>query len=356
MRRKLPALRAWSSTALIVTLVWNAEAVAASASESAEFLAVSCGDAVVPADCFSGPCRLCPCAYVWAEALILERDNQADDRPLVFDLNTDEELLDTGDLDFDWTGGVRIGYGIRTCGCWAWEFGYLGVYDHSAAADVELEDSLMLPDDLGLQVNNFFAADEVDIQYESDLHSTEANLVRCCCSYCDCCGRGRSVEWLFGFRYLNLNEELDITAFDSEESTTEYGVETENRLYGAQIGTRLRHCKRRWSWEATGKAGIFGNDMKQSQDPIIDFPDFEFRSQQSSSESDVAFVGDLNLTAIYQLNRVWGLRTGYNLIWIEGLALAPDQLDFTNTGDDAELQDGGGVFLHGVNIGLEGRW
>jgi hypothetical protein len=53
---------------------------------------------------------------------------------------------------------------------------------------------------------------------------------------------------------------------------------------------------------------------------------------------------------------VWGLRTGYNLIWIEGLALAPDQLDFSNTGDDAELQDGGGVFLHGVNIGLEGRW
>jgi hypothetical protein len=346
------ALRVSFSALLYFAHISCAESVAAPS--TTQFVAVQSGDNRIPVAVT--PCcgRLCPCSYVWAEALILERNNRSDDRPLVFDLNTDEELLTVGDLDFDWSGGLRIGYGIRTRGCWAWEFGYLGVFDHSASAEVELEDSLMLPDDLGLQVNNFFAADEVDVEYESDLHSTEANLVHCCCCR-DCCG-GRSVEWLVGFRYLNLGEELDITAFDSEESTTEYSVETENRLYGAQIGTRLRRSRCRWSWEATGKAGIFGNDMKQSQDPIIDFPDFEFRSRQSSSESDVAFVGDLNLTAIYQLTRVWGLRTGYNLIWIEGLALAPDQLDFSNTGDDAELQDGGGVFLHGVNIGLEGRW
>ncbi len=124
----------------------------------------------------------------------------------------------------------------------------------------------------------------------------------------------------------------------------------------AQLGARLRRCHCRWNWEATGKAGIYGNDMEQIQAPIIDFPDFEFRSGQGSDDGGVAFVGDLNLTGIYQLNRIWGLRVGYNLIWIEGVALAPDQLDFTNTPDSGSDLDGdGGVFLHGVNVGFEAR-
>ncbi|MCI0331735.1 MAG: BBP7 family outer membrane beta-barrel protein [Planctomycetes bacterium] len=300
--------------------------------------------------------RLCPCSYFWAEGLILGRDNQSDGQPLVLDLNTNEVLFSTGDLDFDWAGGLRLGYGTRICNCWAIEFGYLGVFDNSASAGVELEDSLMLPGDLGLQVNNFFGADEVDLQYESDLHSFEANLVRCCCC-CDCAGHCRSIEWLAGFRYLNFDEDFSISAFDSAEGTTEYAVETDNHLYGAQVGSRYRRCRGAWSWEATGKAGIYGNDMEQSQDPIIDFPAFVFRPGRESDDTDVAFVGDLNFTAVYQLTDIWGLRMGYNLIWIEGVALAADQLDFTNTPDSGtELEDGGGVFLHGVNVGAEARW
>ena len=97
--------------------------------------------------------------------------------------------------------------------------------------------------------------------------------------------------------------------------------------------------------------------MEQLQSPIVDFPNFQFRESRSSSEGDVAFVGDLNFSAMYQLSRVWGVRTGYNLIWIEGVALAPDQFDFSNTiGSGTGLFAGSGVFLHGVNVGLEARW
>jgi hypothetical protein len=39
------------------------------------------------------------------------------------------------------------------------------------------------------------------------------------------------------------------------------------------------------------------------------------------------------------------------------VALAPDQLDFTNTAASGSgLAAGGGIFLHGVNLGLEARW
>jgi hypothetical protein len=301
-------------------------------------------------------CNLCPCSYFVVEALIVGRDNQSGDQPLVLDLNTDEELLDSGDLDFDWAGGVRAYYGHRVCGCLSLELGYLGVFDNSAADGVALEDSLMLPDDLGLQVNNFFGADEVNVRYASDLHSFEANAVCCCCG-CNCACVPRSIEWLTGFRYLSFDETFGISSFDDAEGTTLYSVETDNHLYGGQVGSRYRACHGRWSWEATGKAGLFANHMEQSQDPIIDFPAFEFRDGQRGSDTDLAFVGDLNLTTIYQLNQVWAARLGYNLIWLEGVALAADQLDFTNTpGSGSDLRDGGGVFLHGVSTGVEARW
>jgi hypothetical protein len=97
--------------------------------------------------------------------------------------------------------------------------------------------------------------------------------------------------------------------------------------------------------------------MEQSQSPIIDFPDFVFRGERGSDDTDTAFVGDLNFTVIYQICDFWGARLGYNFIWLEGVALAPDQLDFTNTPDSGRHLDGdGSLFLHGVNLGLETRW
>ena len=59
----------------------------------------------------------------------------------------------------------------------------------------------------------------------------------------------------------------------------------------------------------------------------------------------------------YELNKRVSVRAGYNLLWIEGVALAPDQLDFTFTSTSGTaLNDGGGVFLHGVSVGIEARF
>ena len=53
-----------------------------------------------------------------------------------------------------------------------------------------------------------------------------------------------------------------------------------------------------------------------------------------------------------------GTLAGYSAIWIEGLALAPDQLDFNfaTSPSGNQLHNGGGMLLHGVNVGLEARW
>ena len=81
------------------------------------------------------------------------------------------------------------------------------------------------------------------------------------------------------------------------------------------------------------------------------------RPARRLTDAGVGFLGDLNYTVTRRLNDTWWLRLGYNMIWLSGVALAPDQWDFTNTAaSGTTLVGGGGVFLHGANLGLEARW
>ena len=71
-------------------------------------------------------------------------------------------------------------------------------------------------------------------------------------------------------------------------------------------------------------------------------------------------IVDMNMSAIYRIDETWGLRVGYNLMWLTGVALAPDQWDFSGGGsssaDGTGLLGTGNVFLGGANLGLEARW
>ena len=139
------------------------------------------------------------------------------------------------------------------------------------------------------------------------------------------------------------------------EATASYDVATRNDLFGAQLGGRIRRCYGQFGWEATGKAGIFGNQAGQEQS-FFEVDSF-LRPTVSGNGGNVAFVGEFNVSGIYQINCTWGLKCGYNLLFIGGVAQAPDQLDFTNTSTSGTgLNRGGSLLVHGVNLGIEARW
>ena len=51
------------------------------------------------------------------------------------------------------------------------------------------------------------------------------------------------------------------------------------------------------------------------------------------------------------------LRAGYNFYRLTNAALAPNQYDFnTIAGAGTGINDNGGIFLHGANLGTEYRW
>ncbi len=290
--------------------------------------------------------------YGFKEALFLERDNQSK-VPSVIRI-TDEgnalpgtTVLSSDDSKFNFKPGARLLLGWRKDSERAVEVSYFGIYDWNAKSTAIGTNNLAIPSDLGLASLDFFAADRMELRYKSQLNNAEANLVR---NF----GK-RSV--LVGFRWMSLSEKFNINATDSDSGTSDYNIRTTNNLFGGQIGVRQSISVGRLSFDVTGKSGLFGNAAHQTQS-VTDFPSgFFLRDRVSSSGGQAAFVGDLNLSASYRLTRMLGIRSGYNLLWGEGVALAPNQLDFTDTATSGTgLNTRDGFFAHGASVGLEGRW
>lgn len=302
--------------------------------------------------------------YVQAEALFWDRIGTGSDQVLAVDvyepLPGEDTRLTTGELDFNYEPGLRVLIGWRPNRCcdraWcsAWELSYFGVYDWSASAAAAGDNNLMFPPVAGLVWNNFGLADEIRAVYHSELHNVELNCIKSCCF--DPCTR---IDFLCGFRFLAMPEELSLIGTDGDEGISSYDISTENYLYGLQMGGRVRRSWQRWAVEVTGKAGVFVNDAGQSQ-MVTDFPDnpsYVPRPLIGSDGQNAAALGELGVTLIRRLTDVWSLRIGYQALGIGGVALAPNQLDFSDpfTGG-SKLQKDGYVFLHGVNVGVEACW
>jgi hypothetical protein len=302
-----------------------------------------------------------PNYYLQADGLYWHRVGTGCDDILAQNTTTGDSLLSTGDTHFNGTGGFRLNFGWRPTGCLgclnccAMELTYFGIFGWNANQQVTGAGNLAIPGDLGLASNNFFLADVLDYNYQSQFNNVELNCVKSCCL---CCGQ---IDFLCGFRYINLNEDFTITGTDFQEGTSSYNVHTDKNLYGMQLGGRYTsQLSGPWSYQLTGKAGLFLNAVQQSQ-LATDFPNtggaFALRNRTGDEGTAVAALGELDFILIRRLNDMWSLRVGYTAIGLGGLALAPDQLDFTDTATSgSDLHTTGWVFLHGGLAGLEARW
>ena len=79
----------------------------------------------------------------------------------------------------------------------------------------------------------------------------------------------------------------------------------------------------------------------------------------SASTNHAAFVGETGLQCKYQVTKGLLLRAGYEAIWLQGVALAPGQIQETCTTVFASncaslgINCNSGVFYHGATAGLE---
>jgi len=376
------------SLAVLVPLLAGVAAVGPAAAEDAEILSIPAEVVeTIDPEPIAGACGpvcrpgCCPdwSRYAIFDVLFLQRDNSLINRPLALDNGlvnpdaADSVLLTTRDMQYATAPGVRLFYGAYGPDNLGWEIGYLGVYAMYANADVAGADTLKVPGELGELIGSGFD-DAVRIQPTtmSSLNMVEANLfTSCCCrtggkcaklpwDRCQCACT--CTNWLLGLRWAGLDEtaNLDITCCEGDPPSP-YRVTTSTQMIGPQVGYRRRKEWACWAYEGWAKVGLMGTILTQSQgalyEPFVALDPVLLREPRSSSRGSVGMIGDINFSVIRRLNETWGLRMGYNLIWLTGAALAANQWDFTNTPTSGTtLVGGGSLFLHGANLGLEARW
>ncbi len=141
--------------------------------------------------------------------------------------------------------------------------------------------------------------------------------------------------------------------------TGDYDQYTYNRLFGAQVGGDLTQQFDRWNYGFQIRTGLYSNFASQQGTIIVNDP-VTFRETQfpqnnvayGAKSRSLAFVGELGFQYSYNINRYATFRTGYNLMWVTGLALAPENFNFTGT-DRETVNRGGRIMYQGLNLGLE---
>jgi len=279
-----------------------------------------------------------PCGPKWtatAEALALTRSGG---NPLV--VATDGEghdLLNVADLDFTYEVGMRLSL-IRHLDCgWDVEVGYMGIENWHAGATV-LGDSFLAP---GFHL---LPGQEGTVDYSAKFHSGEVSLRRAV----DGLWLFAGFSFLAGFRMVEFQEQFDTygpITFAAETLWVTATSRTRNQLYGFQIGGvgTIGRLWERMRIEGMVKAGIYYNHVLTLRGvPDIGAPDL-------LKDNGPAFLGEAVVYAVYQVSKHLSAKVGYQFMWLETVALAPDQY----AAPPGEVDRHGGVFAHGASVGLE---
>lgn len=180
------------------------------------------------------------------------------------------------------------------------------------------------------------------IQYSSELHNGEVNYRRRYVTPF----QALQGSWLGGIRYFDLDERFVFDATGSNDNTftfdqlrfADYEVQTRNQMTGVQIGGDL------WLTLVPGlaigaetKGGIFGNHAEsESQFTSNSIPG----AREFLQTGQTAYLAELTASAVYRLTYSWSVRASYNLLYVDNVALAPENV---NTRDFSNAV-GGGVF------------
>jgi hypothetical protein len=247
---------------------------------------------------------LCPpdecgcCGPLWtvrASAVFMERSSAGFD-PVLFDFNFEPGL----DLSV-----------IRRLGpCHDIEVRYFGI--HGWRSDLE-----------------FFG---VGLMNRSQLDSTEINLRR----------QVGCLHLLAGFRWVEF---MDHAQIEVPAPPAAVGQNVNNHLYGFQLGAdgTLWDNGCRFRLDGFLKGGIYYNHIDRSTFVAVG-PPFNLFFETLDSAERTAFVGELGLFGVYQWSDRWALRAGYQMLWLEGIALASELSPSLNTD---------GIFAHGAVVGAE---
>ncbi len=280
----------------------------------------------------------CPRKWqITADYFLYSRDAAAP-QTVILDNTATIPVYDISDLDFRFESGTRLSFLHHSYPCVDFELGYLGLFD--------VTESQYLSDGAGLTYSFFGVGPAAPntsyhAQYIADLHSIDFNAIH------------RKWDWLsliYGFRWANLDEKYNILLVEDPPSGAM--SRSDNALYGFQFGGSSSVWLGRWMrLDSSLKAGVYYNHV--SITASAEDPGGGGTLSLGQSHCNTAFMGEASLVGTIPIKDCASLRVGYQLIYLDGVALAPNQ------GDDFDLSTGNGsadwshILYHGLNVGLE---
>jgi hypothetical protein len=167
---------------------------------------------------------------------------------------------------------------------------------------------------------------------------------------------------LGGVRFISVGDQFLLAATNNASNVDAgqigaYRTWTNNNLIGLQIGTEYTHdIFVQWLFfSIEGKGGAFLNFDDEKN---LLFSSGTTYNQRSARDTQYSSMFDLSLALTALVGSHLTVRGGYTFLFLDGLALATDQLDTNPTMNNSRnfIADKGSMTLQGPFVGAELAW
>ncbi len=264
----------------------------------------------------------------------------------------DHTKIHTKDLihSFDFEPGYRVGLFYSPNDKNSFEGNFLLVEDWKGRKKKQGDEDLSFPFTSSTYDLDFTDADRAKAEYSSGFWDAELNYWRHFGPHGQEFFR---LSGIVGLRFFHWDERFSL-AMTTPPDTSTYTIHTENRILGAQLGLDFQmHPTRKICLELLAKVGGFANSTEQRQflgddDNTVSVRDSEKQQWQPGIFTDVEAQFGLQCTS-------WmNLHIGYEVLYLTGLALAPEQIS-KQVDSSAGKKDytHGNAIVHGLFAGLK---
>jgi hypothetical protein len=319
-----------------------------------------CSWLMAPYNCLCGLCHEAfpgKVGYVWSagyDNLAMTRNSGTSRTLLRLDTGSDPlpPIFNSDELDFNWDYGGKVHFEIIGPSGMTYQFAYTRIAtfvtnNNLFSADFA-DQGLTLPGTIS-SFSGFADADQASFYYSSSIQTGEFNVIFPFGSF----------EIITGYRYMQVDEKSQILTFTGGSPAT-FLANSSNVMNGAQIGTMGR-------WQLFGllnfdfdaKFAVMGDAAKTQQNAIDATGAPVTTDPVEGTKTRVAFVSELGLQAVMPIGESFSVHAGYNVFFIDRVALAPDQFDFdlgSSPSAGTFVNNHGDVVLQGVNVGFTAVW
>lgn len=305
-------------------------------------------ESVVCSSCCAGPCDEVRRSFAFRVGGLMLFRAGPDEGRLFFTPGNAVEQINSAEFGFDAASGFESA---------------VLFYDQQSFTDLEIK--AMWADEWAAETSQAFSGVTVQIAADpvlgtsgprigtsrltSQFGSVELNARRRM-------GQGyQGVTLVGGLRLLRVNEGLNTALLDPANVLPPelISTQTQNDLYGLQLGIDSTLIGRpQWCISVSARTGLYANDTDQ-QTTLTSLATPPVTFSAGGDSRDLAWHAEIGVVGKWQLNGLTNITFGYRAIYVDGLALAPEQLAVTDFLTTTGLSSDSHLLLHAATVGVE---